>query len=280
MSIPPTIALITDFGTVDPYAGILRGVLCGIAPQAQVIDITHSIPAGDIRRGALTLWEAQPFFPDQTIFLVVVDPSVGSSRKPMVCRFPNFDVICPDNGLLTFLMQRYENWGARAISNRRYFPSETSGTFHGRDIFAPAAAHLARGAEFTDFGEILADPIRLELPRLVGNGETGWEGETLYADAFGNVITSIGRISFDRKTFKPWTHSGAKGGTLTSDALVLLSDGMKIPFAPSYAEGQVQHTLFGLVGSAGLLEIASWRARASNAPALQIGSSIRLIPGA
>lgn len=278
MSAPPLIALITDFGVEDSYAGILRGILAGSAPQARIVDITHCIPCGDVRRAGLILWEAQPSFPKQTIFLVVVDPDVGTGRKGMVFHSAECDVVCPDNGVISFLVHRCKNWSAVEISNAAFQSAGMSNTFHGRDVFAPAAAQLARGIPLSKFGRELKDPLRLAMPRLSGSIENGWEGEALYADHFGNIITSLGFVSFDQRMVRPWLPSGAGEGFLGSDAHLCLADGTRVPLVHSYADGKQSGSLFAVVGSAGLVEIAAWQAPASIHQSLKPGSTIRLFP--
>jgi len=280
MTDAPTIALITDFGSSDPYAGIVRGVLATKAPAARVVDISHAVPPGDIRRGALMLWEAHAFFPGRTVFLTVVDPGVGTSRRCLVCRFDRFDVVCPDNGLLTFLLDRAENWHAYEVPAAPADRPEFSNTFHGRDILAPVAARIANSEPPDAIGREVDNPVRLSNPEFSGNPELGWSGEILYADHFGNAVSSIGRITFDGLRLDPWVDTGAEGGPLRGDYTVFLSDGTALPLRRAYAEGRESAASFGIVGSAGLLEVAAWKTRASDSPLLQPGSSIRLAPHA
>jgi S-adenosyl-L-methionine hydrolase (adenosine-forming) len=280
MTDAPTIALITDFGCSDPFAGIVRGVLAASAPAARVVDISHCVPPGDIRRGALMLWEAHSFFPLRSVFLTVVDPGVGTSRRCLVCRFPRFDVVCPDNGLLTFLLDRTENWHAYELPAAPADRPEFSNTFHGRDILAPVAARIANGEQPSAIGREVDHPVRLSNPIFSGNPEIGWSGEILYADHFGNAVSSIGRITFDGQRLDPWVNTGAVGGRLRRDYNVFLSDGSALPLRRAYAEGKEVGTSFGVIGSAGLLEVAAWKTKASDSPLLQPGASIRLAPNA
>jgi S-adenosylmethionine hydrolase len=278
MSALPLIALITDFGIEDSYAGVLHGVLLGAIPQLRVVDVTHSVPCGDVRRGGLVLWEAQPFFPRGTIFLAVVDPGVGSRRRGLIFHFPDCDVVCPDNGMITDLMHRFKEWKSVEISNPSFRPAEVSNTFHGRDVFAPAVVELARGTALKEFGGEVEDPERLAMPRLSGNGDAGWEGEVLYTDHFGNAITSLGRVSCDGRNMQPWFPSGADGGLLGAEAHLLLDDGTRVPILHSYTEGRRNGLLTAVVGSSGLLEVAAWQTPASNHPSLKPGCRVRLIP--
>jgi S-adenosylmethionine hydrolase len=270
------VACITDFGTSDYYAGALRGTLADLLPGGSVIDVTHEIPPGDIRRAALVLWEVQPAFPKGTVFLTVVDPGVGSRRAAAAIRFPDCTVVCPDNGAATLLMERGETFHAVALEPRLVTRRPVSNTFHGRDLFAPAAARLARGIDPRRLGTPLPSPVRIPLPVLRGGDREGWEGEILYADRFGNAITSIGRISFDLRSLEPWLRTGARGGTLSDRPRVLLEDGSAVGLGRTYAEPRDAQGRIALVGSNGLVEIASWNEPAGGEPALRIGARVRL----
>jgi S-adenosylmethionine hydrolase len=274
----PLVACITDYGSEDFYAGALRGGLAGLLPRGTGVDITQNIPAGDIRRAGLFLWEVQPSFPKGTVFLVVVDPGVGGERRAAVFRFPECDVVCPDNGIATFLLERYPEYHAVEIDPQRIGPGPLSNTFHGRDLFAPAAAQLASGKPLSFFGPVLSSPQRIPLPRFQGEEAVGWTGEALYSDHFGNIITSIGHISFDFRELSPWIRTGALGGKVHPQALVELEDGSRVPIAKTYSDSRNGPSRVAIVGSNGLLEIASWKSGAGTDPALQPGSGIRLIP--
>lgn len=277
MEASPLIACITDFGSEDYYAGALRGVLAGLLPGGSVVEITHGIPAGDIRRAGLVLWEVQPSFPEGTIFLVVVDPEVGGDRRAAIFRFPGCDVVCPDNGVTTFLMERFSDCLAVEIDPAGFRDHPLSNTFHGRDLFAPAAARLAGGKDFHSFGPVLSSPRRIPLPFFQGDERAGWEGETLYSDHFGNIITSIGRISFDFGELSPWIRSGALGGKISPKASVELFDGSRVLIGKTYSDASHGPHRIAIVGSNGLLEIAAWRSKAGMDPALQPGARLRLV---
>ena len=273
---PAVVACITDFGSADYYAGALRGTLAKSLPGRPIVDVSHEIPPGDIRRAAILLWEVQPAFPQRTVFLVVVDPGVGGSRAAAAFSFPTCTVVCPDNGVATFLMNRYPAFQAVALDPRRIVKGLISNTFHGRDLFAPAAARLAQGTELRRLGSALPSPVRLPLPLLQGGSESGWEGEVLYVDRFGNAVTSIGRISFDLKELTPWLPSGARGGRIPPRAQAILEDGCSVRLGRTYAEAAETADRIALVGSNGLLEIASWRPGAVEVIPLRIGSRVRL----
>jgi S-adenosylmethionine hydrolase len=272
------VACITDFGSEDFFTGAIRGVLAGLLPRGSIVDVTHTIPAGDVRRAGLVLWEVQPSFPKGTVFLAVVDPGVGGERRAAVFRFPDCDVVSPDNGIATFLMDRYPLFQAVEIDPHRIGVRQLSNTFHGRDLFAPAAAQLACGKPLTDFGPVLASPQRIPLPRFQGNEGTGWEGEALYFDHFGNVVTSLGRISLDFQELLPWINTGAAGGKIHPRARVELEDGSSIPIGKTYLDARNESGRIAIVSSNGLLEIAAWQSPAGTGPALQPGAGIRLVP--
>jgi S-adenosylmethionine hydrolase len=272
------VACITDFGSEDYYAGAMRGVLAGLLPRGSIVDVTQNIPAGDIRRAGLVLWEAQPSFPKGTIFLVVVDPGVGGVRLPVVFRFSDCDVVCPDNGLATFMMERFPEFQSVEIDPERIGIRQISNTFHGRDVFAPAAAQLAFGKPLASLGPTLSAPQRIPLPRFQGDAGSGWTGEALYSDHFGNIITSIGCISFHFEELSPWIRTGARGGKINPRSRVELEDGCSVPIGKTYSDAENGPHQIAIVGSSGLLEIASWRSPAGRDPALKPGAGIRLIP--
>lgn len=184
------ITLTTDFGTQDWFVGTLKGVILGIAPRATVVDITHGIPAGDLRAGAFALAAACRFFPAGTIHVAVVDPGVGSRRAAIAVRTARATFIGPDNGVLSWALRNETIKAIRRMENRRCFLPEISRTFHGRDVFAPVAAHLSRGASFARLGPRTSDYVRLPWPE-VRRMDKGVEGEVLCIDRFGNAITNL-----------------------------------------------------------------------------------------
>lgn len=190
MGLPsPLVTLTTDFGLRDPFVGIMKGVILSICPSARLVDLTHDLSPQDVLGGALALESAAPFFPPGTVHLAVVDPGVGSARRAIAIRAGGRYLVGPDNGLLTLTLGA-PGWTAVSLTASEYRMAEVSRTFHGRDVFAPAAAYLAAGVPLERLGPPVADPIRLALPdcHLAG----GWlVGEVLDVDRFGNLITSI-----------------------------------------------------------------------------------------
>ncbi|HEY7138940.1 MAG TPA: SAM-dependent chlorinase/fluorinase [Methylomirabilota bacterium] len=183
------VTLLTDFGLDDAYVGTVKGVLLSINPRARLVDLTHAVPPQDIRRGALLLEAAWRFFPRGTVHLAIVDPGVGGARRPIAVAAGGHYFVGPDNGLLGFC---FDLPGARGVvlADPRYHRRPVSRTFHGRDVFAPAAAHCSRGVRLGSFGPPLRRPVRLPEPASRRRGGR-MEGEVLLADRFGNLLTSL-----------------------------------------------------------------------------------------
>lgn len=184
------IALTTDFGMRDWFVGTMKGVVLGINPRAVIVDLTHEIPPGDIRAGAFALMAAYRYFPKSTVQVAVVDPGVGSRRRAIAVQTTNYVFVGPDNGVLSWALAREKIKAIRQLENPKYFLKTISRTFHGRDIFAPVAAHLSRGVPMKQLGRELDDFIRLPWPKPAKQrGEI--RGEIAHIDHFGNAITNI-----------------------------------------------------------------------------------------
>lgn len=206
MTDAPVVALLTDFGWKDANVGVMKGVILGIAPQARLVDLSHEVGPQDIREAAWLLGRAAPYFPRGTIFVVVVDPGVGTARRGMAARLGTHLVVGPDNGVATRLIERAEAGGGpldfRALDQERFWLPEPSRVFHGRDIFAPVAGHLANGVRLAEIGSPFTDPVRLDLPGPVETAH-GLQGVVEYVDHFGNVRTNIaGRDLGGRETIR------------------------------------------------------------------------------
>ena len=178
------ITLLTDFGTADYFVGAMKGAILSINQHAVIVDITHEIPAQDVAAGAFTLLAAYNTFPAGTIHVAVVDPGVGSSRRPIVVVAGNHLFVGPDNGIFTYIYDRNADFHAIQITNEKYFRRPVSTTFHGRDIFAPVAAALSTGVDPSSFGQRILDPILLYK---------SVEPQVIHIDRFGNLITNITR---------------------------------------------------------------------------------------
>ncbi len=188
------ITLLTDFGIRDGYPGVMKGVIWNIAPDVQIVDLSHEISPQDVLEAALLLRRSAPFFPNGTIHIAVVDPGVGTSRRGLACRIGAQYFVGPDNGLFTLIVAEAESEHLPVhfihLNQPAFWLPEVSKTFHGRDIFAPVAAHLAIGTPLDSLGSAIDDPIRLDLPAPAPTS-AGWQGEVIYIDHFGNLSTNL-----------------------------------------------------------------------------------------
>ena len=262
---PPLVTLTTDFGTRDPYVAAMKGVLHSRCPDADIVDLGHSIERHSIVEAALFPAGSAPYFPPGTIHVIVVDPGVGTARHPIAVASEGSYFVCPDNGVLTLFLQRHSCDEIRVISNPDFMLKEVSGTFHGRDIFAPAAAELARGRPFGEIGEVLAHPRLLELrdARRTAAGEL--EGSIVHIDRFGNCMTNIARDQAD---------DVRDAGSVRVAALRHTFSGIKSCYG-DVGQGEA----LVLWGSFQFLEIAVNGGSAAEALGLGVGDTVRLYPG-
>lgn len=272
---PPLITLLTDFGTSDPYVGIMKGILGGISPESRLVDLTHHIPPGDIQRGAFALWQSSLDLPLGTIFLAVVDPGVGTERKAICLDCGGQRFIGPDNGLFSYLLhgKEYHAW---ELSNPAYQLSTPGTTFHGRDIFAPAAAYAANGISGDKFGNAVKSIQRLPEPRLELKG-TSLSGEILSTDRFGNLFTSLGRFQSNDSwdlILGSWIDQ-TKCKIKDRSYLEILVKDKTLPLVKTFA-AIPEGSCAGLIGSTGLLEITCNRGSAENLLGLKRGDAVLL----
>ncbi len=237
----PIITLLTDFGLKGPYVASMKGVILSINPQCTLVDITHQVSPHDIREGAFILAQAYSTFPKGTIHLSVVDPGVGGPRKPILIVTQNYFFIGPDNGLLTIALRREKVKQGVLLRNPKFFLSEISSTFHGRDIFAPVAAHLSKGIKPHSFGPVTRSRNEISFPKPVKKGGE-IIGEVLHIDTFGNLVTNI-----DEELLSPFS----KDQTFFINAGRRTIQGLK----KGYWEGMKNEPI-ALIGSGGLLEIS------------------------
>jgi S-adenosylmethionine hydrolase len=238
------ISLLSDFGQKDPYVAEMKAVILSINPHARIIDITHEIEKFSIRMGAYVLASAAPFFPPNTVHVAVVDPGVGTKRRPIIAETNCGMYVGPDNGLLMLAAQKEKINNVFSIDNSLYMLSEVSKTFHGRDIFAPAAAHLATGIKPSEFGLVIHDYVFPEFAKPhMNRGELA--GEVLHIDSFGNIISNISAEDLERVGF----HEG--------DSLIVAvgSKTFNILFCSVYGEVPVGAPL-ALIGSRDFFEVA------------------------
>ncbi len=185
------ITLTTDFGSADHFVGVMKGVILNINPEVQIVDLNHQITSYDIFDAAFALGQSYRFFPPDTIHLVVVDPGVGSTRRPILARTMEYKFVAPDNGVLSLIYEREENLEVRHVTSDHYFLNPVSNTFHGRDIFAPIVGWLSKGVEVDKFGDPIADFAKFTAPKPKQVGDSLLKGVILKIDKFGNIITNI-----------------------------------------------------------------------------------------
>lgn len=262
MTPAPIITLLTDYGTRDHYVACLKGVILTIAPRARIVDITHEIEPQQVGQGAFVLRQAWSWFPPGTIHVVVVDPGVGGERRIVLGRYDERFVIAPDNGLLTFVHRDFVAEAVHVLENRRLFLPSVSRTFHGRDIMAPVAAHLAGGVPPREVGRI-TDHLEMlpVLHRATGEGKV-LRGSVLYVDRFGNMITNVAADQLDLLAPDRCTLRVEVGGELLGPVLRTFSD--VAPGEPA-----------ALVGGTAMLEIVVNQGRAADRfPALGTGAIV------
>jgi S-adenosyl-L-methionine hydrolase (adenosine-forming) len=237
----PIITLTTDYGTNDHLVGVLKGVILNINPEVNIVDITHSILAHDILDGALTLSQAYKYFPSKTIHLVVVDPGVGTARRPILVAGDTHYFVAPDNGVLSAIYDQSESLYVWNITSEHYFRQPVSNTFHGRDIFGPVAAWLSKSWQTASFGEEITDFVRFAIPKPKVSGNTT-KGIVLRVDNFGNLITNL-TAEIVPALIAPDAQFTIRVGNAAVTKIV-----------PTFALGAAGET-FAIIGSSGYVEI-------------------------
>jgi S-adenosylmethionine hydrolase len=247
----PIVSLTTDFGHNDHFVGVLKGVILKLAPEAEIVDISHEVRPYDILDGAFTLAQAYRYFPNWTIHLVIVDPGVGTARRPILANSDHHWFVAPDNGVLSFMYAQEPDHRVRHITSEHYFLSPVSQTFQGRDIFAPVVGWLARGVEADKFGDVVTDYVRFAPPKPKALNETTLQGVVIKVDRFGNLITNITPEDVPRlfQENPPAFKMTVGKGEVTK---------LNLNYAQSPA-GEV----FIIVGSSGYLELSTNRGSAS-----------------
>ncbi|MFQ5921890.1 MAG: S-adenosyl-l-methionine hydroxide adenosyltransferase family protein [Anaerolineales bacterium] len=269
----PSIALLTDFGTQGIYVGVLKGVLSTLSPHANLIDISHDVPRGNIQAGAFMLWQASPYMPPNTTYLCVVDPGVGSARRGVAAEWSTQICVGPDNGLFSYLVSRD---GTPEVIE--LWDPQVSSTFHGRDIFAPAAAHLASGAALDDLGPPVELEVLLPEPRLEAPNSGLVEGEVIHQDPFGNLITSIGVLHPEGSQMRlaPWLGQMPESHFPAQNLAAKLLSGVELPLVRTFDDVPEGEGL-AYIGSSGLLEIGVNRGSAAHTLDLKPGQSVQLL---
>jgi S-adenosylmethionine hydrolase len=270
----PLIALLTDFGLSDPYVGVMKGVIATHCPSARLVDITHYVSPQGIRQAAYLLRSAYRYFPSHTVFLVVVDPGVGTERRPVAIQTDHGMYVGPDNGVFSGVLDEVDSWQAVVL----WPPAHLSATFHGRDLFAPVAAQLACGCSLSDVGTPTVDLVRTPLPRVNVAAQHMLEGEVLHIDHFGNIVTSLGPFE--------WRKDGRELVLVTKpdepeividarEAEVALGTQRISPICAMYGATQ-PNELLALINSDRQLEIAINQGNAAWLTSAKIGDPVQL----
>ena len=260
MAARPIITLTTDYGINDHLVGAMKGVILGINPDVSIVDITHGVIAHDILDGALAIGQAFSYYPPKTVHVVVVDPGVGTQRRPLLVAADQHYFIAPDNGILSAVYDRTEALHVWNITSEHYFRQPISNTFHGRDIFAPVAAWLTKSWQTSAFGEAITDFVRFSLPKPKSEGQTV-KGVVLRVDHFGNLITNITADN------TPALFAADKKFTLK------VGNGTVSKIVPTFAQGAAGEAV-AIVGSSGYLEICINRASAARTLSANRGAEI------
>lgn len=257
----PIITLTTDYGLSDHLVGSMKGVILNVNPAARIVDINHNVVPYDILDGALSIANSYRFFPPRTVHVVVVDPGVGTERRPLLVSGEKQYFIAPDNGVLSRIFER-ESCTVRHITSEHYFLNPVSPTFHGRDIFAPVAGWLSKAWQTEAFGEIITDPVRFAIPKAKPTGDAV-KGVVLRVDAFGNLMTNL-------------TAEDVPAAAAASGVIKLAVNGKEVrKFAQTFALGNPGEPV-ALFGSAGYLEIAVNRGNAARALGANRGTEVTL----
>ena len=258
------ITLLTDFGAKDTYVGVMKGVILGISPTARIVDLTHDVPKFNVRYAAFLLRSSTPYFLRGTIHVVVVDPGVGSPRKPVIVETKRSFLVGPDNGVLSPAARLEEVNRVVEIENEKYTLPQRSKTFHGRDVFAPAAAHLVRGVPLDEFGHFLHRIVELRSPEpRMRDDEIVCE--VLHIDGFGNIITNIDPVFLSKTGMKPGSIIRVKSGLRA----------FRMQLCRTYSDVE-KRKMLALIGSHGLLEVAANQGNAAKGLMTKIGRRLRI----
>jgi S-adenosylmethionine hydrolase len=263
----PIITLTTDFGLNDHFIGTMKGVILAIEPEAEIIDICHAVQAFDVLDGALSISQAYSYFPSGTVHVVIVDPGVGTARRPLIVTSERHHFVAPDNGVLSLIYQKEERLSARHVTGEHYFLQPVSNTFHARDVFSPIAAYLAKGVDPAKFGEEVSDFVRFSAPKPKPTNESTLRGVVLKVDRFGNLITNI--TPQDAPMLFKADASGFK---------IVISKREITEIKDAYALG-APGEVFGILGSMGYLEIAANRGSAAQIIGVAKGTDVNIVLG-
>ena len=263
------ITLTTDLGLKDNYVGAMKGVILGINPDAIIVDISHDVTPHNVKEGAFLLSTAYPYFPQGTIHLVVIDPGVGTGRQALIVEGSGYYYVAPDNGVLSYVLADAlgdtpypphlpSNFTAVSITQNRFWRPSVSDTFHGRDIFAPVAAHLSLGVSLEEFGDLVTSILAFRRSSPVTKADGGIQGEVVHIDGFGNLITNV------RAEVLPPGNVALEVGLHRVKGI-----------SRSYEEGK---GLLAIIGSAGYLEISQKNGSAAAKIKAKIGTAVIIRP--
>jgi S-adenosyl-L-methionine hydrolase (adenosine-forming) len=262
----PIVTLTTDFGTNDHFVGAVKGVILDIVPEAAIVDISHAVQAFDVLDGALTISQTYSYFPTGTVHMIVVDPGVGTARRPIIASSDGYHFVAPDNGVLSMIYAKEERIHVRHVTAEHYFHQPVSNTFHGRDIFAPVAAYLAKMVDSHKFGDEIEDYVRFAAPKPKPAGENRIRAVVLKVDRFGNLISNV-------------TPDDVPALFAGKAAFKIVVGNREITeLRGNYAEG-APGEVFGILGSMGYLEIVANRAAAAQITGAGKGSEVSIILG-
>lgn len=262
----PIITLTTDFGINDHFVGSVKGVILDIVPEAAIVDISHAVQAYDVLDGALAISQAYSYFPTGTVHMVVVDPGVGTNRRPIIASSDGYHFVAPDNGVLSMVYAKEERIHVRHVTSDHYFRQPVSNTFHGRDVFAPIAAYLAKMVDSHKFGDEIEDYVRFAAPRPKPVAENRLRAVVLKVDRFGNMITNV------TPEDAPTLFTGKSGFK------IVVGNKEITEIRTAYAEG-AQGEVFGILGSMGYLEIVANRAAAAQLTGVGKGAEVNILLG-
>lgn len=271
------IFLLTDFGHDDAYVGILKSVINTIAAESPIFDLTHAVPPGDLARAAFELWRAKPYLPNPCVVCTVVDPGVGSQRRSLAVEWDGQTFIGPDNGAFTYLLATSPPPQIVSLETEAYWRHPVSRTFHGRDVYAPVAAHRAAGVAIDQLGPPADNLVRLPLPMLELLEGPEVHGEILHADHFGNLVSSLGalRIEGEDLLLEPWLPHCAPARMTRPGLHVRLPNGGNLDISQTFSDVSPGQTV-AYIGSSGLLEIGINQGRAVENLPLSAGHEIIL----
>jgi S-adenosylmethionine hydrolase len=258
------ITLTTDFGVNDHYVGAMKGVILNINPQAQIVDICNSVQSYDVLDGAINISQTYRYFPADTVHVVVVDPGVGTQRRPILVTGEKHIFIAPDNGVLSLVYDREERLSVRHITSEHYFLQPVSNTFHGRDVFAAVAGWLSKGVEVAKFGDEITDFIRFAAPRPKAIDAKSFKAVVLKVDKFGNLVTNLCERDVPQLFAQPTPPFKIAVGKAQISKLV-----------QNYSQG-APGELFAIVGSMGYVEISANRGAAAQVAAAGRGAEVVL----